>query len=300
MDVSLKALLSCHSVYSWKIATEGQNPTVVLRLRPETQQSVCQSSVNTVAFKRKPPSQINRDRRRAEEYKHRRDHITNMTVPDSRCANRSEQTVESGVEKETIDREPNENQDKKGDSDSPNTSQSSVSESNERVARGGDAAKETAPRDESGGHETQSKMETNSETDSDTESENESDTEIKVTETENEQYMDIARALVKDAKRFRIQPDILKQEDRNNRFVKVVADWRCREAPKLLCISHDVIAHCHVEDETTHFQLRDPSDINLNFWHNWQEVDRGGYHKDMIENTRIMMEKVFNRVRQMM
>ena len=129
LDVALKALLSCHSVYSWKIATEGQNPTVVLRLRPETQQSDCQASVNTVAFKRKPPCQINRDRRRAEEHRHRKDYGKNTTVQDSRCANQSEETVESRVEKETIDKRPNENQDKKDDSASLHTSQSSVIDS---------------------------------------------------------------------------------------------------------------------------------------------------------------------------
>ena len=99
LDTALRALLSCHSVSSWKIAAEGQNPTVILRLRPETHESARQdgAKLHTVAFKRKPPSQINRDRQRAEEYKQRRDQIENTTVPESRIAIHSVSAFVSGI-----------------------------------------------------------------------------------------------------------------------------------------------------------------------------------------------------------
>ena len=114
LDSALKALLSCHSVSSWKIAAEGQNPTVIVRLRPVTQQSVCQRQsgehADTVSFKRKTPCQINRDRRRAEQYRQRKDNAENMIVAESRTANQSEHTVEQELNTKTNEKVPSENQ----------------------------------------------------------------------------------------------------------------------------------------------------------------------------------------------
>ena len=52
-------------------------------------------------------------------------------------------------------------------------------------------------------------------------------------------------------------------------------------------------------DQETNFELRDPGDYCLGFWHFWPEIDRGGYHKENIDRTWIEMEKVWNRVRKM-
>ena len=85
----------------------------------------------------------------------------------------------------------------------------------------------------------------------------------------------------------------------NNDFNRIVLDWRCREAPKLLCVSQDVIVTCYIETGETDFEIRDPGDKYLSFWHYWPEVDRGGAHKEMIEQTTSEFKEVLNQVRKM-
>ena len=89
LDDVLKALLNGHSISSWKVAADGQNPTVILRLQPLRVPNVHTDGVrvdNTVAFRRKPPSQINRDRRRMNDFKLRNDRVVNQTVHVSKEA----------------------------------------------------------------------------------------------------------------------------------------------------------------------------------------------------------------------
>ena len=62
----LGALLNDHCVTSWKVTSEGQTPTVVLRLKPVSEH---QDYVSTHVYRRKPLSQVMRDRRRAAEHK---------------------------------------------------------------------------------------------------------------------------------------------------------------------------------------------------------------------------------------
>ena len=73
LDSALKAMLMNHNVSSWKIASEGQNPTVVLRLKPNRplQDGERWHTDRSEAYRRKTPSQIARDRRRVEEYRQR-------------------------------------------------------------------------------------------------------------------------------------------------------------------------------------------------------------------------------------
>ena len=83
LDTVLKALLSDHSISSWKVAAEGQNPTMVLRLSPRREPYVCQDGVRvdtSAVYRRKPPSQINRDKRRMNNFRSRSDRATNETV----------------------------------------------------------------------------------------------------------------------------------------------------------------------------------------------------------------------------
>ena len=83
LDASLRALLTSHAISSWKIAAERQNLTVILRLRPVHVQSVCHSGlshVNNVAFRRKSPSQMQRDRQRMQTFR-QRDYAENVSVP---------------------------------------------------------------------------------------------------------------------------------------------------------------------------------------------------------------------------
>ena len=64
-------------------------------------------------------------------------------------------------------------------------------------------------------------------------------------------------------------PENLKQRERNNTFEKVVCDWRCREAPRLLCISNDVITACFFQEEETifDFHLRENDGGVYSIWH---------------------------------
>ena len=74
LDASLRALLASHAVSSWKIAAERQNLTVILRLRPVHVPSVFNNGVphvNTVAYRRKSPSQMQRDRQRMQTFRQR-------------------------------------------------------------------------------------------------------------------------------------------------------------------------------------------------------------------------------------
>ena len=83
LDASLRALLASHAVFSWKIAAERQNLTVILRLRPVHVPSLCHNGlphVNSVAFRRKSPSQMQRDRQRMQSFR-QRDCAEHVSVP---------------------------------------------------------------------------------------------------------------------------------------------------------------------------------------------------------------------------
>ena len=69
LETTLGALLCNHSVTSWKITAEGLNPTVVLRLKPLEHDYQHGSCVQTGVYRRKPSSQLTRDRQRLAEYK---------------------------------------------------------------------------------------------------------------------------------------------------------------------------------------------------------------------------------------
>ena len=71
LETTLGALLCNHSVTSWKITAEGLNPTVVLRLKPFEHDYQHGSCVQTGVYRRKPSSQLTRDRQRLAEYKQR-------------------------------------------------------------------------------------------------------------------------------------------------------------------------------------------------------------------------------------
>ena len=73
---ALQALLHEHFVTSWKIVGSGENLTFVLRLSPAAIDSYTATSFAHTqdnkeppvqCYRRKPPSQIRRDQKRAEE-----------------------------------------------------------------------------------------------------------------------------------------------------------------------------------------------------------------------------------------
>ncbi len=70
LDSALEALLTENAVSSWKISAEGRKTTVVLRLVTTTDPDMADFThphTATQHFRRKPPSQVRRDQRRAAE-----------------------------------------------------------------------------------------------------------------------------------------------------------------------------------------------------------------------------------------
>ena len=66
----------------------------------------------------------------------------------------------------------------------------------------------------------------------------------------------------------------------------------------LVCISDDLTVTCDLETRQMSFQLRDPGEIYLSFWHYWPEVDRDGMHKGLIEEALITMKKIMQQIRE--
>lgn len=65
LEVTLDALLQHQVPTSWKVTGEGDATVVVIRLTGQPHPAIEQSQPRR--YRRKPPSQVNRDRRRAEE-----------------------------------------------------------------------------------------------------------------------------------------------------------------------------------------------------------------------------------------
>ena len=287
LEAALKALLNCHSVHSWKIAAEGPNPTIILRLRPEDKSSTGDSGerVDSVSFRRKPPGQIYRDRRRAEVYRQKRDCVEDRTVTDLRVASQKENTLGHELNTDIAEVIPSENQNQRGDS--------AIDTTERRASRDSKAEEETetVTRDEGGDHGSR-----------DMETDNNSGADDTVSENEYEQStVETARDLVEGAKTIRFMRDDLRKTDRNNTFRKVVCDWRGRDAPKLLCISDDVIATHKIKTGETDFELRNKEGGVLEFWYFWPEIDQDkGTHKEKIDKIRIEMKEVLSRVRKML
>ena len=305
LDTALKTLLSCHQVFSLKIAAENQNPVIILRLRPDSRQSACQNGERgeTVAFRRKQPCQIQRDRRRAEEHRQRRDNVEKMTDAEVRVQNKREHPFENVLNTETTEKIPSENQNKT-DNGVVHTSQHSATGTTEREARICVQEKEpetaTVTRDEVGGHEHCMETDTENKTETSSESDTDNNTETKATESEADQLItNAARKLVREAELMQYTTEELRKiQDNNDTFNTVVLDWRCRGAPTLVCVSPNVIVNCDIHTRKIGFELRDPWDTLLHFWHHWPDVDRDGAHKEMIEKALFEMKKVLNRIQE--
>ena len=141
---------------------------------------------------------------------------------------------------------------------------------------------------------------TENETDTNIESDTESDLRTKANETENKQPIsEAARKIVEEAKRLHVKPEHLRQKERNSTFNKVVIDYRCRESPRLLCCSDDVMVACDFETRQMSVIVKDPWNCNIyrSFYQFWPEVDREE-HKEMIEKAWIEMKDVLNQVRE--
>ena len=74
-------LLNSHFVSSWKVAAESRNPTIILRLCPVSENQ--NGDVNTVAYRRKSSSQMNRDKQRMANFKQRSEAENQRSVDTS-------------------------------------------------------------------------------------------------------------------------------------------------------------------------------------------------------------------------
>ena len=292
LETALKALLSIHAVCSWKITGDGPNPCVILRLRAENQQNACTSGVHadSVTYRRKPPRQILRDRRRVEDFRQRRENENEkVTVLESRVASQSD--TENELNTEIIKSAPSEILNTKVDSSVVHTSPNNATDNTERAARSGEAETATVTREDGGHGSESSDMETDDNSSSDTDS----------TESEDKQstrHAEIARDLANTAKNMRYMPDNLRNEFRNNDFEKVVIDWRDRDV-KLLCISRDFVATRDIRTGETNFELRN-HEGGRGFWHFWSDIDQNGERKETIDEIRSAMKEVLSRVRKRM
>ena len=274
---------------------------VILRLRPDTQPSERHSGVHldTISYRRKPPSQINRDRRRADEFRLRREHIETTAVAQQREATEGEKTLGNELNAESMI----EKQNKKGDSfalhsSSGEDSQDCVTGTADRGARDSEAKTDTATHNNEGNGQA-SALETGGtdSTESETESESESETMSEQTTQES------AREIAKNAKSVYYLPNNLKQLDRNKTFIKTVCDRRYRgssEAPRLLCLTDDLyVAHDMKTGKTT-FELRYPEIGDPSFWHYWPHIDQDHeVYKEQLEKMKTEMNKVLSQVREL-
>ena len=73
LDNILGVLLCDFTISSWKIAANGPNPTVVLRLSQTSQSREHGDRPQTTVYRKKPPSQLVRDRKRAAQFYQRCD-----------------------------------------------------------------------------------------------------------------------------------------------------------------------------------------------------------------------------------
>ena len=162
-----------------------------------------------------------------------------------------------------------------------------------RAARDSDTKAETATCNyESGGNESGNQMDTECYSDSDPTK----------SETESEQAIEeSARNIAKSAKYLNIYnvPENLRKVDRNKTFIKVVCDRRCREAPRLLCLTDDLYAACDINTGKTNIELRNPDIGDPSFWHYWPHIDQEEVYKEQLRKIRTEMNKVMSRVREM-
>ena len=89
-------------------------------------------------------------------------------------------------------------------------------------------------------------------------------------------------------------PENLRQMDRNKTFLKVVCDRRCREAPKILCMTDDLYANFDIKTGMTDFELRSPETGDPILWHQWSHIN---IDEERIDKIRSEMNKVLSRVR---
>eukprot|EP00745_Piridium_sociabile_P024463 TRINITY_DN3871_c0_g2_i2.p1 TRINITY_DN3871_c0_g2~~TRINITY_DN3871_c0_g2_i2.p1 ORF type:complete len:303 (-),score=53.62 TRINITY_DN3871_c0_g2_i2:237-1145(-) len=97
VETTLSALLAENSVSSWKIAGEGVNTVVVLRLKPVdpevtttnmAAEPVLNRNTQVQYYRRKPPSQVRRDQERAKQQKGKvtdRQHDAGVPVLNAVC-----------------------------------------------------------------------------------------------------------------------------------------------------------------------------------------------------------------------
>ena len=310
LESVLGALLKDHSITSWKVTSEGQNPTVVLRLKPVNDKQDC---VSTHVYRRKPQSQVIRDRQRAAEHKQMLE-LRNVCISDESPVNPIGQ--EMSVNQLSLDASVTQTIHEK--KDSVNVNSDIMCRSNVRdelntplqpqacsiesrplspvpVARAAgeghtemDTTTGDGGGDGSGGDGEREGTSGESDTSSDTESEF-SDSEENTFSHKVLQKLDSMPETTRDFMKS------LSIRHRNERFNKIVLDRRGPGVPRLLGQSDDFILTCDTGTGGTDFFVlwapgREIKDL-ARCIDAWPAIDRGGTYSVWIEKMNVALTK---------
>ena len=310
LETVLSALLNNHTVTSWKVAAEpGNNPAVVIRLRPRDSQD---GEINTHFYRRKPASQVRRDRARQADFKRRLEvryenkesHLSHVKADENPVI-----SVDTCFSKEvthkvcSVPALNTETESGAGESENcvteckqkrpytpspPNTlpDPSRPTEQHEDNARPPPPLSPThSARDARTFSSDQ--MDTADGAEGGWGSEGGVDTE---TEWEDE-VREIIADKVKHSDCSKLTRDLIQNKARNKSFQRVVIDRRGQSVPTLVCFSSDVILTVNTgtgDKDIFILERRSTGTGEGDKLHRacllWPNVDRGGVYKDSIDD----------------
>ena len=330
LDGVLRSLSSNHAVFSWKVCAERNNePTVVIRFRPVSGSDVLPNGLNTATYKRKSPSQTNRDQKRLDEFKQRRNHETPLeseagTADRYRMTNPVESKGSSdceNVNKVNVDGIDSDSQRRGGVNEKREVNKHTVTVPCEsslvrppspsplpaapRAAHGAETEMDTASGGQADGYVEGTEREESGESGDSGGSDTGSDTEGESTDSEFDQEWN--RNLLKQKlDKVRDKPHylgLLKRMNRNKTFKKIVLDRRGRGVPKLVCLSDDVLLTCDTGTQKKDMHLLGDetfvvSDL-LGCVTAWPRIDQEGTYRELIETLELALEQWMSLVREM-
>ena len=328
LESVLGVLLQNHFVNSWKISSEGVNPTVVLRLRPFDNN---QDRVTTQAYRRKSKGQVDRDRKRAADYKHRleQEHSANSdknfldpieSEIDDRCVNLG--SIDTCIKDVKSESSNGDIRDSATDSscvqhstNKPNvTHASSLGQARPpspptatpRAAREDDTEMDTASGGQGGGSGGEEESEGSEGSEG---SDTADDTRDLFTNNEHElaclvrQRLKTSKVLQGSGRAKKSVVEYLKYDFRNDTFWKIALDRRGPGVPRLLCNSDDLLFTCDTGTGEIDFFIKwDQTEEVLDLKRcvdDWPSIDRGGTYSKWIEVANDALTKCVTLIREM-
>ena len=308
LESVFEALLDGHAVSSWKVACEGLNPILVVRMKPVSENRERQD-VNTQAYRRKQPSQVARDKRRLTEHRDRL-RLENGNFSESRTNFNTDNSKDRQFERsdsanDSTIREFDTNKTKQpcvsslARPPSPplvpavtRATRSEVTEMDTGSGGSGDGSDESGESGESDGGEG---------VDTVSDSENES-TDKEPDKNVLRNWSSLVRKRLMGVTGKSLTRDMLKQKQRNGTFDKVVLDRRGPGVPRLLCRTHDILMTCDTGTRVADFLFIHESTGACELAkcvEEWPEIDRGGTYKKLIEKMNDALSKCMTLVREM-